>query len=347
MFDSPADARVHLQKDFTPAQIETIVTALVPTLTFRPIAGGAIEVGGTRIGGTPDLPPDLAWPRRPVPANAEDIAKRGNADAAAEMRAHFKLEAPLAFLAQVDLEKAHALGPAGQALPDHGRLLVFYDLMAGPWDEGGDALRVIWDQAPRAALTAQDKPEVLAKAEAAYRKELAEVFARSKLKPPAKDVGTPYVARARAMALQAQWRIPRAFSLEAQARAALKALYEDGEDGDSALSELQDRYFDSHYAPKNSGHRNQLLGLPDPEQDDPRYEAAAYALTGSQHPGREVWEARKADLEREAASWRLLLQIDLSDLHQEPSEGTVYILIRDTDLNERRFERAVAVYQQT
>lgn len=44
MFDSPDDARLHLQTDFTPDQTETVVTALVPTLTFRPIVGGTTEV---------------------------------------------------------------------------------------------------------------------------------------------------------------------------------------------------------------------------------------------------------------------------------------------------------------
>lgn len=347
MFDSPVDARLQLQTTFTPAQVETIVEALVPSLVFRPIKGGAIEVGATRIGGTPDLPPGLTWPRRAMPDNTEAIAKRGNDDAAAEIRAHFKLEAPYAFLAQIDLSKAHALGPAGPRLPDHGRLLFFYDLMAGPWDEGGDAVRVVWDQAPRESLVPQDKPDALTAAEAAYRKELAEAYARRKLPPSDEDVSTPYFATGRVMELRAQWRPPQAHTLEAQGRAGVKALYEDNEDGESALSDLQQRHYDPYFAPKNSGHRNQLLGSPIPEQNDPRYGAAAFAITGRQHPGREVWATRGTEIEREAEAWQLLLQIDLADFHQARTEGTVYILIRGTDLEERRFDRAVAVYQQT
>ena len=346
MFDSPDDVRLQLQNAYSQAQIETIVEALVPTLTFRPIKDGKFVIGATRIGSTPDLPPGLPWPRRAMPEKVEQIAKRGNESAAAEMRAHFKLEAPLAFLAQVDLAEAHALGPAGSDLPDHGRLLVFYDLMAGPWDESREAVRVIWDQTSRESLVAQGKPEALAKAEAAYRDEMMKAYARVKLKRPAGEFSTPYFAEGRAMQLRAEWRPPHAYSLEAQARPGLKALYQD-DDRESALSELLERRYDPYYAPENSGHRNQLLGTPLPEQDDPRYEAAAFHLTGRQHPGTEVWAARKAEIEQEAGTWRLLLQIDLSDFHQTRTEGTVYVLIRGSDLAERRFDRVIAVYQQT
>lgn len=347
MFDSPADARLALQDRFKPAQVDTIVGALVPTLTLRPIKGGPVELGGTRIGGTPDLPPGLAWPRRALPADVEEIAKRGNADAAAEMRAHFKRQAPYCFLAQVDLAKAAALAPAGGLLPEHGRLLFFYDLMAGAWDEGRDAVRVVYDTAPRETLVAQGKPEALVAAETAYRAELVEAYARMKMDPPKGEGATPYFAPGRAMELRAQWRPPHAYSLEAQGNPGVKALYEDDDDGESALSDLQERHYDPYYDPANSGHRNQLLGTPLPEQDDPRYQAAAFALTGRQHPGRDIWEARKAEIEAEAKAWRLLLQIDLSDLQQERSEGTVYLLIREDDLTARRFEQVVAVYQQT
>lgn len=238
MFDSPDEARLRLKDDFMPAQIETVVGALVPTLTFRPAKAGL--TGGTRIGGTPDLPPGLAWPHRPLPKNVEEIAKRGNAEAGAEMRAHFRLEAPFAFLAQIDLSEAATLGPAGRDLPDHGRLLIFYDLMAGPWDTGTEAVRVIWDEAPREALAAQEKPPALVAAEAAYRTQLAEAYARMRLDPPKGTVSTPYAGPGRAMSLRAQWRPPASHSLEAQTLPAFKALYEDDADGDAAIADLLD-----------------------------------------------------------------------------------------------------------
>ena len=53
------------------------------------------------------------------------------------------------------------------------------------------------------------------------------------------------------------------------------------------------------------------------------------------------------EIEAGARDWRLLLQIDVGDFLQESGEGTVYFLIRAEDLAERRFDRVVAVYQQT
>jgi hypothetical protein len=65
-------------------------------------------VGQSRIGGMPDLPSSIAWPRR------DGI--------------------PLAFLAQIDLADVAALLPDGP-LPSSGHLWFFYDMKAWP---GGD-----------------------------------------------------------------------------------------------------------------------------------------------------------------------------------------------------------------
>lgn len=347
MFDSPDDAQKHLVAALGRARTEIVVQALVPTLTFRPAKDRGSVLGATRIGGTPDLPPGLAWPRRAMPKDVEAIAKRGNEDAAAEMRAHFKLEAPYAFIAQIDLSEAAALGAPARDLPDHGRLLVFYDLMAGPWDAGSESVRVIWDQAPRESLVAQPKPEATVAAEAAYRRGLAEAYAKWDMKPPQDDTGTPYAGPGRGMSLRAELRPPVLHSFEAQALPAYKALFEDRKSGSSPLSELLARRYDPFYDKGNSGRRNQLLGSPLPEQDEPRYDAATLALTGRQHPSSEERKTRRAEIEAEAKTWRLLLQIDLADFHQEQGEGTLYVLIRGSDLLERRFDRAIAVYQQT
>jgi hypothetical protein len=57
-------------------------------------------IGGSRIGGSPDLPPDVAWPR---------------------------IEgAPLAFLAQINLAELRGL-PGAEELPESGLLAFFYD----------------------------------------------------------------------------------------------------------------------------------------------------------------------------------------------------------------------------
>lgn len=351
MYDTPADARAQLaQQDFTRPQIEMIVGALVPTLTFRPEAGGAaLRIGATRIGGTPDLPPGLAWPVRAAPPDAEAIAGRGNVEAAEGMRRHFRAALPYAFFAQVDLAEARGQGGPAADLPEDGRLLFFYDLIAGPWDTGSGAVRVIWDPSPRAALAAQAVPAPLAAAAAAHRAEIAQVNAAFKLPPPKPEAATPYGAPGRPMRLAARLRPPNPHSLEWAGSAKLRAAYaeEEADDFREAYDDLFAHAFDPHYGAANSGRRNQLLGSPLPEQGDPRYEAEVASRFGVQHLDAETRRARWPEIEAGARDWRLLLQIDIADFMQAREEGTVYVLIRAEDLAARRFDRAVAVYQQT
>ncbi|MEH3118447.1 MAG: DUF1963 domain-containing protein [Methylorubrum populi] len=355
MFDTPADAQVQLAQHFSRPQVETIVEALVPTLVFRPRPKGEGRLGGTRIGGTPDLPPGLAWPRRAKPADVEAIAKRGNADAGAEMRRHFRTELPYAFFAQVDLAEARGQakerGNPAADLPGHGRLLFFYDLLAGPWDNGTGSTRMIWDESPRDGLAAQPMPPDLAAAADAHRTEIATVNRPFKRPVPKPDSGTPYGGPARPMSLHASLRPPAVESLEAEANMALKAALASDAEGEGSFRDtyrdLFARAFDSYYGAANAGRRNQLLGSPLPEQGDPRFEAEVATRFGVQHPARETVEARRAEIEAAMPAWRLLLQIDVGDFLQENGEGTVYFLIRAADLAERRFDRVVAVYQQT
>lgn len=371
MFDTPADAQAQLAQHFARPQVERVVAALVPTLVFRPLPTGKGSVGGTRIGGTPDLPPGLTWPRRAKPADAEAIAKRGNAEAGEEMRRHFRKELPYAFFAQVDLGEAQGQargraqglakelakgsakgegGPAA-ALPGHGRLLFFYDLVAGPWDNGTESARVIWDESPREGLAPQTMSADLAAAADAHRAEIAKINRPFKLPLPKPDSGTPYGGPARPMSLHATLRPPAIESLEMDAQPALKAalaLRTDGEERfRDAYQDLFSKAFDSDYGTANAGRRNQLVGSPLPEQSDPRVEAEVVSRFGVQHLERDKIEAHRAETDAGARTWRLLLQIDIGDFLQEDGEGTVYFLIRASDLAERRFDRVVAVYQQT
>lgn len=351
MFDTPADAQAQLAQHFSRPQVEMVVEALEPALVFRPIQKDEGSLGGTRIGGTPDLPPGLAWPRRAKPADMEAIAKRGNAEAGEAMRRHFRKELPYAFFAQVDLGEARGQGASADALPEQGRLLFFYDLSAGPWDNGTDSTRVIWDESPRASLAAQALPPALAGAAEEHRAEIARVNRQFKLPVPKPGSGTPYGGPARPMSLHATLRPPAVESLELEAKPALKAALAPRTDGQEsfrdAYQDLFSRAFDSHYGAANAGRRNQLLGSPLPEQSDPRFEAEVVSRFGVQHLDRDELAAHRAEIEAGQRTWRLLLQIDVGDFLQEDGEGTVYFLIRDADLAARRFDRVVAVYQQT
>jgi uncharacterized protein YwqG len=351
MFDTPADAQAQLARHLSRPQVEMVVAALVPTLVFRPLPKNGERLGGTRIGGTPDLPPGLAWPRRAVPADMEAIAGRGNAEAGEEMRRHFRKELPYAFFAQVDLAEARARGGPAPDLPDHGRLLFFYDLAAGPWDTGTASVRVIWDESPVDGLAPQAMPPDLAAAAEAEREEIAKSNRQFKLPAPKPDAGTAYSGPARPMRLHATLRPPALWSLEMEAAPTLQAALVRSSNGENrfrdAYQDVFAKAFDTHGGAADEGRRNQLLGAPLPEQDDPRFAAEVVTRFGVQHLDRERREAHSAEIAAGARTWRLLLQIDVADFQQERADGTVYFLIRASDLAERRFDRVVAVYQQT
>ncbi len=146
------------------------------------------------------------------------------------------------------------------------------------------------------------------------------------------------------MTLQAMLQLPAFATLEFQASGQLEGIYSadqaviGGEQvfslayGD--LSAEQDRH-------------HQLLGLPVPVQDDPRYDAVVASEYSVQHLSAEQWANDKDALSRSAEDWELLLQIELADWMQQSAEGTVYFLIRQDDLRDRDFDRVIAVYQQT
>lgn len=358
MFDTPDTARQHFAEHFARAQIEFMVEALEPSIIFEPVPGAKPRLGGSRIGGTPDLPAGLAWPVPEFPANVAELATRGSPEANEELKEHIALKLPYAFFAQVDLAEAKALGAAAVELPGEGRLLFFYDLMAGPYENGVWTGKVIWDQSPVEALTTQPLPEPLKKASDERRKFNAELDERMRKEyggdaaTHSPDAGTPYDGPARAMTLKATLRPPAKEAIEVERYPALKAeLAKQSENYEETFS---DRYgemfgerFDPFYDAANRGHRNQLLGGPLPEQSDPRYDVVVVTEFGKQHLSSDEWKTRFPEIETKAKEWRLLFQVDVADWMQDDGEGTVYFLIRAEDLKERRFERVVAVYQQT
>ena len=91
---------------------------------------------------------------------------------------------------------------------------------------------------------------------------------------------------------------------------------------------------------------HRLGGWPIPEQDDPRYAAAAAARGALDLSGRMPDEQEKSACEAEQHEWTLLLQVGLSDFDVF-AEGTVYFVMREADLRARNFDRVHAIYQQT
>lgn len=352
MFDSPVDAANALLDYFDQPRVEIIAEALVPAMTFHPSSEGVV-IGGVRLGGTPDTPEGFVWPRPAPPVNPEEIAKRGNEDAAKDMRAHIALDLPYAFVAQVDLAEAAKLGTVSSALPSDGRLLFFYDFLIGPWDTGTRVVRVIWERSPVDQLHSLATPEDLIEAADREARERAEIAAEfGDHEDEEADRGTNYGAPARAMMLQATWRLPNPHSLEIDALPDFAAVAR-GETRDPDLQDIYAAYEEALEAhgdqyPEEAWQRQQLLGSPLPEQDDPRYDAVVVSEWGKQHLSREEWQEHRDDVFRKARDWVLLLQIDIGDWMQARFvEGSVYFVIRRDHLEQRKFDEVVAVYQQT
>jgi uncharacterized protein YwqG len=114
------------------AHAETLLASVLPSLRLVR-SGDDARIGGTRLGGLPDLPSGTEWPRGP--------------------------KAPLSFIAQLDLAELAATDASG-LLPRDGLLSFFYDLGTNPW---GLALEeraqiAVLHTPSGAALERRDKP---------------------------------------------------------------------------------------------------------------------------------------------------------------------------------------------
>jgi len=347
MFDTPVEARQVIEERFAPHDVEMLLGQLRPAITFA--KQDTNTKGGTRIGGTPDLSSVTPWPKRPVPENIEELSKRSGAPYDKELRDHLAAGMSYAFFAQVDLKEAADLGTAAASLPNEGRLLFFYDMIAGPFDTGMQSGRVIWDRSPSAELSPSPLPDDLAKAAAAYRKMIDETnkqygLERNAREEGAPEPGSPYAGPSRPVALKSALQLPTFSSLEFEATGRLAETYAADRAGAGRTTEFSQAYdelADTYYS------HTHLLGLPLPVQDDPRYDAVVVTEFKTQHLSGEAWSKNKAAVFAKAAEWRVLLQIDVADWMQDNAEGAVYFLIRKDDLEKRAFDRVVTVYQQT
>jgi uncharacterized protein YwqG len=350
MFDSPQAASEALLAWFDRPRIEIIVEALVPAIVLHPSAGH-IVIGASQLGGTPHASVDFKWPRPQKPDDPEEIAKRGNADAAQEMREHMAQGLPYAFMAQIDLAEAAKLGPVAVSLPSEGRLLFFYDIAIGPWETGMRPAKVIWDRTPIDRLAVLSVPDDLAAAQVKAREEAAALEAEfgTPGEASSKEQGTNYGAPARAVSLEATYRLPNPAALEFDRLGDFSRAQPAGKESEDALAAYEEALQATHdQYPQEGWRRQQLLGSPMPEQDDPRLDAVVVSEFGKQHLSREDWVKHRAAIFEKARDWTLLLQVDLADWMQAPYvEGTVFFVIRRDDLDNRHFDKVIAVYQQT
>jgi len=342
MFETIDEARRALQDVFDPAQVETIITALQPCLGFAP-SGAKSAPGQTRIGGQPDLGPGIEWPIREVPANLDEIAKRGGFNHGDRILRDLSQPRAYEFLLQISLEEAAAVSPlAAELLPTEGRLLFFYDGSSGPWRSDAAACRVIWDRSAPDGLKEMPLPQSLIEQRDAFVAEWNEAAAGRGTLPPYPLDKSPFWGPKRPMRLAGRLGLPNFFSLEAQSNAGLLKLLENDETRED---------YDSFFAQAWEGTgqlRQQFLGAPLPEQDDPRYDAVVEIEYPQGPPRGEAWKAAFPRIEAAAADWLLLMQVSQSDYLQDRSvEGTVYFVIRKDHLTARAFDKVLPIYQQT
>lgn len=347
MFVDVVAAKEVLTEYFNEPGVELLLRVMQPAIGFEPIEGSSEPaLGATRIGGTPDLPPSEPWPVRPVPVDAEAIAARGGSRHAPHLQRHLAQPLPFEFLAQVDLAEAAALGEVAEELPREGRLLIFYDGAVGPWHNGTESARVIWDRTAPAQIERKGLPRALVDLHVEFSTALKR--GEPPPDPHAVTAATPSY----------QWGPARAMRLVPMLRPPAQNTPERAPDNKEAdvefIEALQDEDFEASIdALFDDRHvygapRQQLLGLPLPEQDDPRYSAAVTTELGIQFLTPETARENWPRIAAAAPQWRLLLQIDMQDYLQQPYvEGTVYFLIRRDDLATRVFDKVVAIYQQT
>lgn len=171
MFESLDHARKTAAEILPTEAIAPAMAQLIPAIGIRPASTG--RVGGTRVDGAPDVPPGFVWP------TADLSTHPGLARYDLTEQQLPPGESPLWFLAQIDLAEAHALGEVAALLPDSGRLLFFFDHIAGCFLEGPDAVKVIWDRSPVDKLrTAQPPTSLVSRGEhLVYPPKSSELFA--------------------------------------------------------------------------------------------------------------------------------------------------------------------------
>ena len=325
MFERTSDIHPYLAEAGLGPFAEEIERLCVPALAFEPAGAGAAAV---QLGGAPLMAASGAWPAHPAYRESNALGGRFGGRGPGLART-FSGPTPLHFVASIELAAVKRTGVLGGLLPGAGRLLFFWDPLAGCYVETEESCRVIWDRADASSLARHDVPPALqAQMQGEY---IPAVFPQKPLTP------------------LAVWSMPDKWLLQDIGSADLRASLEDG-DWEEIWDGFSDAMIDAGAWKLASGREvlpHRLGGWPIPEQGDPRYAAVAAARGALGLTGRMPDEAEKAACEAEMHRWTLLLQIDLNKLSDVFAEGTVYFVMREADLKAQNFDRVHAIYQQT
>jgi len=358
---------------------DALVALLIPVLVLDPAPSGSANTGPlSQLGGTPVMSAEIDWPIPAIPDDIDAIAEIGGSTHGPHIRQKLEQNLPYSFIGQLDLASATVALPGDGSLPDTGRLLFFYDIDTGPWDTGTRAGKVIWDRSPAADTIHHPTPIALKKAEedfieevrttvfdmpnmdedtVALIREMDPTFDPETLRRELENSDEPleianhYFGPEQPIVPVRYWMIPTEYSVDwdafvAQLARILSRDPDDARDDFSLLlSDLEEAYETRDRAGSGASY---FLGMPKPEQDDPRYDAAIVERLGRQFLPPKHTKADFQQIKQEARGWRLLFQVSLWEWLQDPqSEGVVYYLIRWEDLSAGRFDRVITVYQQT
>lgn len=311
-----------------------------------PLEGGAdAPLGASRLGGNPDLPPDVDWPSRPAfepawegPLTApmpgriilgrrhwlhrllrtrewKEASRQWERSRQIERDVHSR-EWPLSFVAQIDFSEVHAACPL-DGFPATGRLLFFCDAHDWPWGEREDQARVraLFLERPADALERRPPPRELQGSEAAQSRARG-VFGARMLRP------TPWLLPpsppSREM-LRLRAEAPAAWAPSKPAFSAYQQFW----------ASLYAEHPDVFGAPGEMIH--QVGGTASAIEEPVEAECARLA----------------GDPPETAAQWQLILQID-SDTEagmEWGDAGRLYVCARRDDLLARRFDRCWTVMQ--
>lgn len=289
--------------------------------------GDEPNIGASKIGGAPDLPPEFDWPIRPRdPEEAERCRKaaltpddklrwmkpeqrqRFRAKNAA-LSEYYDRPAKLPFLAQLNFAQ---LNPHKEfeELPDTGMLYLFYEIETQPWGyepSHASGSSVSWCDFPTDLLerTHMDDPS------------LTNELSNFVIAPRALS-GFPIVYPIH--------------SEEDEVRAL--ALSFDQEDEYAEWCSDQQEYPD---------HR--LLGHPNIIQSEMKSECAMVAAGYNCGNGVPHRNSESAKLLKSTKQWRLLMQVDSEDDIMWGDSGMLYLWIREDDLLARRFEKVIVILQ--
>jgi len=301
---------------------------------------GAAPIGASRLGGQPDMPPDLNWPLRPpvmapwegpqagpVPGRItlggrhwlhrllrtrqwKQAVQRWERSRQIERDVRNR-EWPLSFVAQIDFAELHAVC-ALDGFPPTGRLLFFCDPFDWPWGEEADQarVRVIFTEVPSDHLQRK-----------AFPREFDDPRARE-LMPRG------YALKTRVLRPTA-WLLPPASSFAGR-------LHWPG--WTDALSDAYEQFWLALYA-----RHPEALGL--------NGEAGIHQVGGIAWSIQEPVEAACAKFAGDgpefADNWQLVLQID-SDVEvgiEWGDAGRLYLCARKEELAAGRFDRCWTVMQ--